>query len=81
VNEPGVVGDTRPMGLGDLGVSKSVVSADDRESVATIWSPKWALNKVETGRSRKAGNSETLAGALCGCCSTSQGFPEALRMA
>jgi hypothetical protein len=62
-----VIGDMRPLGLDDLGVSESVVSAGDRVSVATIWSPKWALNNVETGRNRKAGNSETTAGALCGC--------------
>lgn len=61
------MGDIKPLGLEDLGVSKSVVSSDDLDSPVTMWSLKWALNKVETGRNRNAGNSEIWAGALCGC--------------
>jgi len=67
VYDAGVIGETKPLGLGDLGVLKSsVVSPDERDSEWTMCSAKCEPKNVETGRSFKAGNSETLAGALCG---------------
>lgn len=63
---PGVTGVIN-RGLGGLGVSVSEsASGEEESSWEMIWSPKCALNMVDTGRNFNAGNSETLAGALCG---------------
>lgn len=78
VRETGDSGDIRPLGLLDLGVSMPAVSSDDRDS-GMMWSPKWALNSVETGRRRRVGNSCMFAGALWGCCAEAHGRKPWLR--
>lgn len=61
---PGVMGESGPLGLNEVGVSKS----EDVASSGTICS-KPELNRLDTGRSLRAGKPAMSGGALAGGCS------------